>query len=89
MAQALLKGCKPQFCYIDDIESWSTNELTINWNSPLSWISAFIADQGTAAAPPAPRCTVQYSKASLFGVFVAAVTVRNTGATPVNGWTLR
>jgi endoglucanase len=89
VAQALLKGCKPQFCYIDDIESWSTNELTINWNSPLSWIAAFIADQGDATPPPAPRCSVQYSKASLFGLFVGAVTVRNTGSTPVNGWTLQ
>ena len=32
---------------------------------------------------------MQYGKASLLGVFVAAVTVRNTGATPVNGWTLQ
>ncbi|MFC0526562.1 glycoside hydrolase family 9 protein [Phytohabitans kaempferiae] len=46
VAQQKLQGCAPQFCYIDDIESWATNELTINWNAPLSWISAFIADQG-------------------------------------------
>ncbi|MEV0230601.1 glycoside hydrolase family 9 protein [Nonomuraea sp. NPDC050786] len=46
LAQRLLKGCKPQFCYIDDIESWATNELTINWNSPLAWISAFLAGKG-------------------------------------------
>ncbi|GAA3254289.1 glycoside hydrolase family 9 protein [Nonomuraea helvata] len=46
LAQRLLKGCKPQFCYIDDIESWATNELTINWNSPLAWVSAFLADKG-------------------------------------------
>ncbi len=45
IAQQLLQGCAPQFCYIDHIESWSTNELTINWNAPLSWIAAFIADQ--------------------------------------------
>jgi endoglucanase len=45
VAQQFLRGCAPQFCYIDHIESWSTNELTINWNSPLSWIAAFIADQ--------------------------------------------
>ncbi len=44
VAQQKLQGCAPQFCYIDDIESWSTNELTINWNAPLAWISAFIAD---------------------------------------------
>jgi endoglucanase len=34
-----------QFCYIDDIQSWSTNELTINWNAPLAWIASWIADQ--------------------------------------------
>jgi endoglucanase len=45
VAQRLLQGCAPQFCYIDDIESWSTNELTINWNAPLSWVASFIADQ--------------------------------------------
>ena len=42
---ALLQGCAPQFCYIDDIESWSTNELTINWNAALAWVASFVADQ--------------------------------------------
>jgi endoglucanase len=50
VAQQKLQGCAPQFCYIDDIESWSTNELTINWNSPLSWIAAFVADQDNGDA---------------------------------------
>ncbi|WP_344977535.1 glycoside hydrolase family 9 protein, partial [Salinactinospora qingdaonensis] len=45
VAQDNLSGCAPQFCYIDDIESWATNELTVNWNAPLAWISSFIADQ--------------------------------------------
>jgi endoglucanase len=45
VAQALLQGCAPQFCYIDDINSWSTNEITINWNSALSWVASFVADQ--------------------------------------------
>ncbi|WP_407952038.1 glycoside hydrolase family 9 protein [Plantactinospora sonchi] len=45
VAQQKLRGCAPQFCYIDDIESWATNELTINWNAPLAWIAAFVADQ--------------------------------------------
>ena len=39
------RAAPPQFCYIDDIESWSTNELTINWNAPLAWVAAFVADQ--------------------------------------------
>jgi endoglucanase len=47
VAQELLADCPPtpQFCYIDDIESWSTNEITINWNSALSWVASFVADQ--------------------------------------------
>jgi endoglucanase len=45
LAQAKLAGCVAQFCYIDDIQSWSTNELTINWNAPLAWIASFVADQ--------------------------------------------
>ena len=47
LAQQKLTGCAPQFCYIDDIQSWSTNELAINWNSALSWVASFAADQGT------------------------------------------
>ncbi|GAA2704093.1 glycoside hydrolase family 9 protein [Actinoplanes palleronii] len=37
-----LAGCAPQFCYMDDINSYATNELTINWNSALSWVSSFL-----------------------------------------------
>ncbi|HEX9999277.1 MAG TPA: glycoside hydrolase family 9 protein, partial [Actinoplanes sp.] len=43
-AQSKLTGCVGQFCYIDDIQSWSTNELTINWNSALAWVSGYVAD---------------------------------------------
>ncbi|PZM96104.1 MAG: glycosyl hydrolase family 5 [Actinobacteria bacterium] len=52
VAQQKLSGCAPQFCYIDDIESWSTNELTINWNASLAWIASFIADQGAGDGLP-------------------------------------
>jgi endoglucanase len=45
VAQQLLQGCKPQFCYIDHIGSWSTNELTINWNSPLAWVVNWVAEE--------------------------------------------
>lgn len=37
--------CAPQACYIDNIQSWSTNEITVNWNSALSWVASFAADQ--------------------------------------------
>ena len=39
-----LAGCAPQQCYVDDIESWSTNEIAINWNAPLAWAAAFLDD---------------------------------------------
>jgi len=40
-------GCAPQLCYVDDIQSWATNEITVNWNSALSWVASFAADQGS------------------------------------------
>ncbi|MFF4568069.1 glycoside hydrolase family 9 protein [Streptomyces sp. NPDC001410] len=45
-AQSRLQGCTGQFCYIDDIQSWSTNETAVNWNAALAWIASFVADQG-------------------------------------------
>ena len=44
-AQGLISGCVGQFCYVDDIQSWSTNETALNWNSALAWTASFIADQ--------------------------------------------
>ena len=41
-----LKGCAPQKCFMDHIESWSTNEITVNWNAPLAWITAFLDEKG-------------------------------------------
>jgi len=34
-AQAALAGAAPARCYVDDVESYSTNEICIYWNSPL------------------------------------------------------
>ncbi|MFG1617183.1 glycoside hydrolase family 9 protein [Nonomuraea wenchangensis] len=85
VAQRLLQGCKPQFCYIDHIESWSTNELTINWNSPLAWVSAFLADRGERS-----DCRVSYTAHGTWpGGFTAQVVIENTGKQAVDGWTLR
>jgi endoglucanase len=41
VAQQNLPGCAPAKCYIDEIGSWSTNEVAINWNSSLAWVAAF------------------------------------------------
>jgi endoglucanase len=40
-----LSGCAPQKCYIDHNQSWTTNEIAINWNAPLVWLSGFIDEK--------------------------------------------
>jgi len=34
----------PMKCYYDQVDAWSVNEITINWNSPIVWISSFVED---------------------------------------------
>lgn len=49
IAADLLEGCAPAMCYIDHIESYATNEITINWNAPLAWVASFVDDLGDGA----------------------------------------
>ncbi|MBP3238623.1 MAG: glycoside hydrolase family 9 protein [Lachnospiraceae bacterium] len=35
----------PAKCYLDNIEAWSVNECTINWNAPLCWLTAYLLEQ--------------------------------------------
>lgn len=44
--------CAPQKCYVDEIESWATNEITINWNSALSAAVGFLASPNAPATVP-------------------------------------
>ncbi len=46
------KGCAPQKCYLDNIEAWSVNEITINWNSPFAWVASFLDEQGGDVSGP-------------------------------------
>jgi endoglucanase len=92
LAARLLPGCPeldpaPQFCYVDHIDSWSTNELTINWNSTLAWNASYLAD---LAAAESVSCDVRYRPTSpLFDLFAATVTVRNTGDVRIEDWALQ
>ncbi|RYE08151.1 MAG: glycosyl hydrolase family 5 [Hyphomicrobiales bacterium] len=47
VAQGLFaeRGCAPQLCYVDDIQAWSVNEITINWNAALGQFAAWLAVQ--------------------------------------------
>jgi endoglucanase len=89
-AKGLLAGCKPMFCYVDDIQSYATNEVAINWNSSLAWISSFLADQGAAPAPGGVSCKVNYVTHGDWQTgFTSQLTVTNTGTGPIDGWALR
>jgi endoglucanase len=37
-----LTQCAPEKCFVDNAEAWSTNEITINWNAPLVWVTAWL-----------------------------------------------
>jgi endoglucanase len=50
IAARLLPGCAPQKCFIDHIEAWSVNEITVNWNSAFAWLAGWAAEN--AEAPP-------------------------------------
>ncbi|TDD49501.1 endoglucanase [Kribbella antibiotica] len=41
VAQRNLVGCAPAKCYIDEIGSYSTNEVAVNWNSALAWLTTY------------------------------------------------
>jgi endoglucanase len=47
--------CKPQKCFVDNIEAWSANEITINWNAPLAWVSAYLDEQAGPLTKPFPK----------------------------------
>lgn len=44
-----LAGCEPQKCFVDNIEAWSVNEITVNWNAPFAWVAAYLDENGKKA----------------------------------------
>ncbi|MBV6702497.1 glycoside hydrolase family 9 protein [Kitasatospora aureofaciens] len=57
VAKAQLQGCAPAACYVDDIGSYSTNEVAINWNASLAWLAAFAAERRSGPVAPAVQVT--------------------------------
>lgn len=47
-------GFPPQKCFLDNIESWSTNEVTINWNAPLAWVTGYLTELSDNGHPGGP-----------------------------------
>ncbi|MBP2328231.1 endoglucanase [Kibdelosporangium banguiense] len=52
IAARMLQGCKPQKCFVDHIEAYSLNEVTVNWNSALAWIANWAAEKSGTPTPP-------------------------------------
>lgn len=48
--------------YADDIRSYSTNEVAINWNAPLAWVSSYLDEKNNAGSG-----IKKVGKGSLFG----------------------
>ncbi|MFJ6352854.1 glycoside hydrolase family 9 protein [Streptomyces sp. NPDC092046] len=90
VAQEKLTGCAPAACYVDDIGSYSTNEVAVNWNAPLAWLAAYAAERtSTGGEPPTAACVVTYTVNNVWNTgFTATVTVKNSGPTAVDGWLL-
>ncbi|HEX4736534.1 MAG TPA: glycoside hydrolase family 9 protein [Allosphingosinicella sp.] len=43
---ARLKGrCAPETCWADDSRAYSVNEVAINWDAPLVWVSAWLSER--------------------------------------------
>ncbi|MFJ9084334.1 glycoside hydrolase family 9 protein [Streptomyces sp. NPDC102384] len=89
VAEEKLAGCAPAACYIDDIGSYSTNEVAVNWNAPLAWLAAYAAERTSTSEQPTGACAVTYKTDSEWSTgFTATVTAKNTGKTAVDGWQL-
>lgn len=91
MQAAFAQGCAPARCYLDDITSWASNEITINWNSSLSWVASFVADQGDGSPlAVAPAVTTQPSGATVALGGTATLTAAASGVpAPTVQWQVR
>jgi endoglucanase len=69
---AQLAACKskPATCWIDNINAYAVNEITINWNAPLAWDLAFYNDYaqgnngGTSSSSTVSSSSVATSSSS-------------------------
>ena len=67
----------PMVCFLDNVEAWSVNECTINWNSPLVWVASFLEDE----APYADGSQTTTSKTTTTGEDTTTTTVTTTVTT--------
>ena len=70
-----------QKCFVDSIEAWSVNEVTINWNAPFAWAMSFFDDE----APGFPNGPVETTTSTTTNVTTTTTTVTTPTKDPVWG----
>jgi endoglucanase len=45
VASTLRGHCAPMACWADDARAFTVNEVAINWNAPLVWVSAWLSER--------------------------------------------
>ena len=73
---------------MDHIQSWSTNEITVNWNSALGWVASWMADYDQGATV-VELCEVEFIVNGTWPQgYNAQIWVTNTSDEPLRDWTL-
>ena len=100
VGRGILEGCQtiPATCFVDNIESWSTNEITINWNSALAWVLAFQDDlsnsggessssssSSSSNSSEASSSIVSSSSSSSEASSSSSVSISSSSAAPIGG----
>ena len=84
-AAVKLAGCSPQKCFVDNISAWSVNEITINWNAPLAWVTAYLDEYAVASN----KCEFSYDIVTEWNAgYIGQVSIKNISGDPVNSWSV-
>ncbi|MEV6237659.1 glycoside hydrolase family 9 protein [Lentzea sp. NPDC051838] len=88
VVQRLLVGCPQQKCWVDDIGAYSVNEVAVNWNSALAWVSGWAAEKAGGKPTPGSDCQVRYDASKWQDGLSAQLSLTNTGTTAWTAWKL-
>ncbi len=67
-AKAYCNGLSPALCYVDNSESYSTNEITIYWNSPFTYLLSMAdTDKSSSTVDPTSPTETDIASEGLYG----------------------
>jgi endoglucanase len=85
VAQAQLAGCRPQKCYLDDINAWSVNEVAINWNAALAWLANWAAEKAGSGGTPIDSPPTAPGTPTVSGITASSASLTWTASTDERG----